>query len=638
MGADPVELEQSPINLCGAKDLRMDPGICLTFRYASFDGTSPVESSLRAQSTVKYGANAGAYNNSVKLVFDERQSDARTRLQLQACGLPARIGRQAAGQPQITWRLAQVDFRWGRSGKEDEGSEHFIEGRQHALELQFLHYNDRYPNLTAALNATNTSDAVLVVAQLYALDPDPTKAANASLVNDVPGMQKVVSALKMMQSKPVSDQQENPTWADETNLTLSGADLTSLIDIDYNDGYYSYAGSLSSPSCAGMAVTWVVMAKVKSISSEAVAAFKMVINKPTYLNHLWEVTDADKSGEIDVAEFASMTAWNFQADSNMTDVTARFDKLDLNKDGKLDKLGEFRAFLATRPLFSAGNMRPLQPRNARTVYHIGVKTVGCTATSAREAEWVHGCPKATIPETEETSFIEYICGQSRCDGLAGAMALALVLALATTCLFERFRDGIWNAMCTGAQSVRSAIWTVVTALNFCLSGESCTAYDASRTASIKGGEKSAIAQSEQIVALENSGYSQISSSTGIMKDVSLIRNEKGGVGITFVRAERNDIYTVSGMSPAGPAATSDAVKVGDDIIRVDGIPIRLLSAPEVSAKIVGKPFSQVVLSILEARYKDTDSSTHWEERAKQEQLAVLSKIELLASPGKKGHA
>ena len=95
-----------------------------------------------------------------------------------------------------------------------------------------------------------------------------------------------------------------------------------------------------------------------------------------------------------------------------------------------------------------------------------------------------------------------------------------------------------------------------------------------------------------------------------MKDVSLIRNEKGGVGITFVRAERNDIYTVSGMSPAGPAATSGAVKVGDDIIRVDGIPIRLLSAPEVSAKIVGKPFSQVVLSILEARYKDTDSSTH----------------------------
>ena len=65
----------------------------------------------------------------------------------------------------------------------------------------------------------------------------------------------------------------------------------------------------------------------------------------------------------------------------------------------------------------------------------------------------------------------------------------------------------------------------------------------------------------------------------------------------------------------------------------------MLSAPEVSAKIVGKPFSQVVLSILEAKYKDTDSSTHsWEERAKQEQLAVLSKVELLASPGKKGHA
>eukprot|EP00961_Rhodomonas_salina_P228464 3087722-Rhodomonas_salina.1 len=36
--------------------------------------------------------------------------------------------------PDITWKFAQAHFHWGREGRVDEGSEHFLEGKQYPLE------------------------------------------------------------------------------------------------------------------------------------------------------------------------------------------------------------------------------------------------------------------------------------------------------------------------------------------------------------------------------------------------------------------------------------------------------------------------------------------------------------------------
>ena len=39
------------------------------------------------------------------------------------------------------WQLEQVHFHWGRTGKDTEGSEHFLNGKQYALEAHFVHFN-----------------------------------------------------------------------------------------------------------------------------------------------------------------------------------------------------------------------------------------------------------------------------------------------------------------------------------------------------------------------------------------------------------------------------------------------------------------------------------------------------------------
>jgi len=47
--------------------------------------------------------------------------------------------------------------------------QHFIEGKQHSMELQFVHYNNVYADLGAALSS-GKSDAILVAAQLFSVD------------------------------------------------------------------------------------------------------------------------------------------------------------------------------------------------------------------------------------------------------------------------------------------------------------------------------------------------------------------------------------------------------------------------------------------------------------------------------------
>eukprot|EP00961_Rhodomonas_salina_P125842 1695607-Rhodomonas_salina.1 len=53
---------------------------------------------------------------------------------LNAHDIPRIVGRQMGGDD-ITWKFAQAHFHWGREGHMYEGSEHYIEGVQHPLEI-----------------------------------------------------------------------------------------------------------------------------------------------------------------------------------------------------------------------------------------------------------------------------------------------------------------------------------------------------------------------------------------------------------------------------------------------------------------------------------------------------------------------
>lgn len=87
-------------------------------------------------------------------------------LLLDAGSLPVRVNRQnVSAVPNfqtIEWKLGEIWFHWGRDGYVDEGSEHFIEGQQHALELQVLFFNGAsFKNLNQALSS-GRNDSVLV--------------------------------------------------------------------------------------------------------------------------------------------------------------------------------------------------------------------------------------------------------------------------------------------------------------------------------------------------------------------------------------------------------------------------------------------------------------------------------------------
>ena len=157
--------------------------------------------------------------------------------------IPKKIGRQDAGEAEATWKLAQAHFHWGRHGKRDEGSEHYIEGVQHPLEVHFVHYNSKYDGLTEALGS-GKNDALLVVGQFFKVDDLDSATMGAE-------MTKLSSALS----------------AKDKSVDMAPYGL-----IDQTEGFYTYAGSLTTPTCNPV-VSWIVMKKVSTIPSSTLAHF-----------------------------------------------------------------------------------------------------------------------------------------------------------------------------------------------------------------------------------------------------------------------------------------------------------------------------------------------------------------------------
>ena len=150
--------QQSPIDLCDAQDARLlqpsVPGLpeCLNFLYSDLSNNGYVQTRL-------------TIGDGLRLSFRHPQGSPLT---LQACSLPVRVGRQVyrdGSFAAITWKLNHAEFHWGQQAQTGSGSEHLLEGRAHNLEVQYVHYNDRHGNYSAALQSSKP-DALLVVAQV----------------------------------------------------------------------------------------------------------------------------------------------------------------------------------------------------------------------------------------------------------------------------------------------------------------------------------------------------------------------------------------------------------------------------------------------------------------------------------------
>ena len=239
--------QQSPIDLCGATTIdagNEDSQVKLSLTNMAIKSTMQLSTDgqvyISPPTTTTYTADTpGAY--------DTDATGATLAGATWRDGIGVKVGRQAAGTIETTWKLAQAHFHWGRDGHQDEGSEHYIEGVQHPLEVHFVHVNTKYADITAALRSGN-EDALLVVGQFFKVsDAAPMSATLTEINSKLAG----VGALA----------------AGTVQLSIAPYGL-----IDQSDGFYTYAGSLTTPTC-NEAVTWVVMNKVSTITSAALDRF-----------------------------------------------------------------------------------------------------------------------------------------------------------------------------------------------------------------------------------------------------------------------------------------------------------------------------------------------------------------------------
>ena len=142
-----------------------------------------------------------------------------------------------------TFRSFEGHFHWGSTNS--QGSEHWLNGESSAMEINILHYNEKYASPSEAMTQ---NDGLAVVGVLVDVQ-----------VTTNPAVQAVVEVLG--------------------NLTYNGSEasipsfpLDSLLPAE-RSRLYHYHGSLTTPGCSEN-VKWFVFEKTIQISALQVQAFR----------------------------------------------------------------------------------------------------------------------------------------------------------------------------------------------------------------------------------------------------------------------------------------------------------------------------------------------------------------------------
>jgi hypothetical protein len=176
--------QQSPIDLCGAHQLGTFSYRDARYKLKVHDAAAKKKMTVLKKGQAKFqptGTDFAYYVNSNEIAYlVGRQTDKP----------------QAEGDSK--WKFAEANFHWGRNGRKNEGSEHYLEGvqvsgawttraiswsmpcpptdralyrgrRQYPLEVHYVHHHSKYSDLAAALSS-GKSDALLVVGQFFNVD------------------------------------------------------------------------------------------------------------------------------------------------------------------------------------------------------------------------------------------------------------------------------------------------------------------------------------------------------------------------------------------------------------------------------------------------------------------------------------
>ncbi|KAM5157286.1 carbonic anhydrase 3-like [Mantella aurantiaca] len=142
-----------------------------------------------------------------------------------------------------TYRLRQVQFHWGSS--EDQGSEHVIDGLRYAGEIQFVHWNSKYDNIT---EAKKNPDGVAIISVFLKIG----KAKSH--------LKLILEALDCIKAK-----------GKKAHFT----DFDPSIMFPISHEYWTYQGSFTTPPCEEC-VTWLLLREPIPVSPEQMEKFRSI--------------------------------------------------------------------------------------------------------------------------------------------------------------------------------------------------------------------------------------------------------------------------------------------------------------------------------------------------------------------------
>nr|CAD7588113.1 unnamed protein product [Timema genevievae] len=150
------------------------------------------------------------------------------------------------------YTFQQLHFHWG--SESTLGSEHTINGRHYSMEVHLVHYKSSYGSLQ---NASNFQDGLAVVAFFLQTYSDLQKNTGFEYL-----------------AKAVQSITEVGSSASMNHLSITRR----LHEKSWSGGYYTYNGSLTTPSCNEV-VTWIVYPQYIPISEKQVDVFRQLKTK-----------------------------------------------------------------------------------------------------------------------------------------------------------------------------------------------------------------------------------------------------------------------------------------------------------------------------------------------------------------------
>ncbi|KAG5675574.1 hypothetical protein PVAND_005468 [Polypedilum vanderplanki] len=144
-----------------------------------------------------------------------------------------------------------LHFHWG--DKNSRGAEHVLNDIRYPLEMHMIHVNAKYGNIEEALNH---KDGLAVLAFFYQI------RENLSNGEEIDNIVRHFDDLNEL--------------TDTVTLPYTFS-LQSLIGNINTDRFYTYRGSLTTPSCRE-AVTWIIFPDTISISLSQMSKFRSLLN------------------------------------------------------------------------------------------------------------------------------------------------------------------------------------------------------------------------------------------------------------------------------------------------------------------------------------------------------------------------